>query len=566
MNENSDNRAVNENTDNRSVNDNAGNSADTAIASLLDAPRKGILRLIFSRAPLFLILMAMQLFIFFSIFGWMKEYIRHYQIVQMIFTFIVTLCLFNCRMDSTGKLTWMMIIAIFPFPGAFLLYYTRINFGHRSSAMRTQRIIADTKHILDKDSSVLKRLENDSYGTDDLVRYVNRTGSFPMYDDTEVTYFPTGEEKFAAMLPELEKAEHYIYLEYFIIEEGYMWGRILEILERKAAAGVDVRVMYDGTCELSTLTFDYKKRLESVGIKAKVFAPMTPVLSTHYNYRDHRKILVIDGKVAFNGGVNLADEYINRKVKFGHWKDTALMLKGSAVRSFTLMFLQMWNITERVQDYRVLKEKPEAIADGTVQEGPDAAPEGQNTAPDKNLGFVMPYGDVPYDEDKVGETVYMDILYRAADYVHIMTPYLILDGELEQALCYAAQRGVDVKLILPGIPDKPYALAVAKSHYGELMRAGVKIYEYVPGFVHAKVFVSDDQKAVVGTINLDYRSLYHHFECATYMYRTPCIPEIEKDFQETLAKCHPIIPGSEENDSLYYRLVGPLLKTIAPLL
>ena len=271
-----------------------------------------------------------------------------------------------------------------------------------------------------------------------------------------------------------------------------------------------------------------------------------PFLSSHYNYRDHRKILVIDGKVAFNGGVNLADEYINQKERFGHWKDTALMLKGEAARSFTLMFLQMWNLTEAQASF-----PPELLS---PIEGPEAP------------GFVMPYGDCPLDEDKVGEAIYTDMLYRASDYVHIMTPYLILDGELTAALKFAAQRGVDVKLILPGIPDKKLAHALAKSHYRELTDAGVQIFEYTPGFVHAKVCVSDDNRAVVGTINLDYRSLYHHFECATYLYRTSCILEIEGDFQQTLRQCRAVTPETIRNEKLGYKIIGPLLKIVAPLM
>ncbi|HCA54533.1 MAG TPA: hypothetical protein DEO95_03480, partial [Ruminococcaceae bacterium] len=236
--------------------------------------------------------------------------------------------------------------------------------------------------------------------------------------------------------------------------------------------------MYDGMCEISTLTGDYPERLEKLGIKCKHFTPIRPFVSTQYNYRDHRKILVIDGKVAFNGGVNLADEYINHIERFGHWKDTALMLKGDAVQSFTLMFLQMWNLTEEnlVWD--------EYLTDVT---------------PAESDGYVLPYADCPLDGYKVGRSVYLDILNRATRYVHIMTPYLILDDELETALKFAAERGVDVRLILPGIPDKKMAFALAKSHYSALIKAGIKIYEYTPGFVHAKVFVCDDEKAVVGT-------------------------------------------------------------------
>ena len=274
---------------------------------------------------------------------------------------------------------------------------------------------------------------------------------------------------------------------------------------------------------------------------------MTPFLSTHYNYRDHRKILVIDGHTAFNGGVNLADEYINRIEKHGHWKDTAVMLKGEAARSFTLMFLQMWNIDEKEPEFDRFLVYP--------ARGPEDA-----------AGYVMPYGDCPLDRDKVGERVYMDILNRAERYVHIMSPYLILDGEMETALKFAAERGVDVTLILPGIPDKAAPYALAKTHYASLLDSGVKIYEYTPGFVHAKVFVSDDREAVVGTINLDYRSLYHHFECATYLCQVPCIPQIEADFQETLAKCRQATAQTLREEKLSRRLVGVCLKAIAPLL
>ena len=278
-----------------------------------------------------------------------------------------------------------------------------------------------------------------------------------------------------------------------------------------------------------------------------MFSPATPFASTHYNYRDHRKILVIDGHTAFNGGVNIADEYINEKEKFGHWKDTAVMLKGSAVRNFTLMFLQMWSIDEQNPEF-------DKYLNADI-------PKSQKTC-----GYVMPYGDCPLDDDKVGERVYMDILNRAQRYVHIMTPYLILDGETETALKFAAERGVDVRLILPGIPDKAIAYALAKTYYASLLKSGVKIYEYTPGFVHAKVFVSDDCKAVIGTINLDYRSLYHHFECATFMYKTDCIAEIEKDYQTTLAKCRKATFETLKKEKAVTKLIGGAARVIAPLM
>ena len=509
--------------------------------------KKGLIHLVFSRFFLIVLLLLVQLLLFFSFYAWLSNLFPVFSVLTVVFTICGVIYLFNCDMDSSAKLTWMFIIALVPITGVALLAFTQSNLGHRTIQRRVAELIGMTARAVPPSEGAMEKLEDDPSGTDDLVAFLNRSGCFPVCDNTEVTYFPLGEDKFAAMLEELKKAEKFIFMEYFIIEEGYMWGCILRILEEKAKAGVDVRVMYDGMLEISLLPENYCELLQERGIQAKVFAPIRPIVSSHYNYRDHRKILVIDGKVAFNGGVNLADEYINRVERFGHWKDTAVMVKGDAARSFTLMFLQMWNITE-----------------GEPQFDPWIGDTGYT--PEHPSGFVIPFGDCPLDEDKVGKTVYMDILNRATDYVHIMTPYLILDDGLKTAIMYAAERGVDVKLILPGIPDKKLAFALAKSHYSQLVKAGVRIYEYTPGFVHAKVFVSDDIKAVVGTINLDYRSLYHHFECGTYLYRVDCIPDIERDFRETLSKCRQITPETIRNETLYYKVMGNLMKFVAPLM
>ncbi len=517
------------------------------VVRLLEKPvKKGLLRLVFSRIGLIALLFIIQLAIMVTAYGFFREQLPILTVLQTIFTICMIIYLFNCSMDSSAKLTWMFIIAIVPLVGTAFLLFTQSNFGHRMEKKMVDDQINKTKNILDQPENVSKELEHDGSGTDDLCRYLNRTGSFPLYDHTAVTYYSQGEDKFEAMLRELEKAEKFIFLEYFIVEEGYMWGRILDVLTRKAKEGVEIRVMYDGMCEMATLPTDYWKLLEKEGIKAKAFSPIKPFISSHYNYRDHRKILVIDGKAAFNGGVNLADEYINRRERFGHWKDTAILLRGPAVKSFTLMFLQMWYVGEENPDYESFLVEAEPV--------PEAK------------GYVMPYCDSPLDKEKVGETVYMDILNRATDYVHIMSPYLILDGELETALCFAAKRGVDVKLILPGIPDKKVPYDLAKTHYTHLTEAGVKIYEYTPGFVHAKVFVSDGIKATVGTINLDYRSLYHHFECATYLYKTDCIPEIEADFQNTLEKCRAVTPETIKAEKFSTKFVGQTAKFLSPLM
>ena len=556
---------------------------EAAVFRLAKPFQTGVRHLVFSRFLIFILLIILQVLLMAVFYLWLSgKFTVWITAVQGLFTTFMVIWLFNMKMDSSAKLTWMFLIAILPVPGTIFFAFTQSNAGHRLLQDAVEGNIDATRTALPQPEGVLESLEAEKEGTEDLVRYLNRSGCFPAYSDSEVTYFPGGEAKFAAMLEDLRQAERFIFMEYFIIEEGYMWGKILEILTEKVRQGVDVRVMYDGMCEMFQLPADYWKLLEQQGIRAKAFAPIRPVVSSYYNYRDHRKILSIDGKVAYTGGVNLADEYINRVERFGHWKDTAIRVRGPAAQSFTLMFLQMWNVgaTEAKNARAQLGEKEPA----GKHERPDDTEAGLTTlmqdvqmlqaesaaaVPQPGLrpsGTVIPYCDCPLDGEKVGETVYMDILYRATDYVHIMTPYLILDGELQTALCYAAERGVDVRIILPGIPDKKMAYALAKSHYRDLLRSGVKLYEYSPGFVHAKVFVSDDEKAVVGTINLDYRSLYHHFECGAYLYRTDCIPAIEKDFQAMLAECREVTPETVKREKLYYRVMGHVLKFVAPLM
>ncbi len=535
--------------------------------ALLKKGQKGILHAVFSRFGLILLLFAGQVLILFGIFQWFEEFLPHIMGGTALFSVIMVVYLLNSRVNPEAKITWLIVIMLVPVFGVLLFAYTQSDIGHRALKERINQIISGTREEIAQEPEVMARFDAENRGAASLARYIQRSGCYPVYDKTAVTYFPLGEDKFARMLTELEAARHFIFMEYFIVDEGLMWGRILEILARKAAEGVDVRIMYDGFCEFALLPHDYPKRLKALGIRCKMFAPVTPFVSTHYNYRDHRKILVIDGHTAFNGGVNLADEYINRHSRFGHWKDTAVMLRGEAVKSFTLMFLQMWGIDEKEQEYaRFLKvpAAPLTLDSAEAFAGADAAT--SLALPAQPGGYVIPYGDCPLDSDRVGERVYMDILNRSTEYVHIMTPYLILDAEMEAALKFAAERGVDVALILPGIPDKKAAYALAKRHYASLLESGVKIYEYTPGFVHAKVFVSDTREAVVGTINLDYRSLYHHFECATYLYDTDCIPDIEADFQATLAKCRQVTRETVKKEKWTVKLLGCLMKVAAPLM
>lgn len=477
---------------------------------------------------------------------WLSQYRVHLQVTEVVLRILAIIYLFQSDMESTAVNTWLLIVLPFPIIGTLLLAYTKLDLGYTGMKRAIQSNIDRSCGILKQDDKALEELKQRHTSNYNLVQYLeNVNGHFPVYRHSKTTYFPSGEAKFDEMKKQLLKAEKYIFLEYFIIDEGEMWGEILAILKQKVQEGVEVRVMYDGMIEFSTLSFDYKKRLERIGIQSRVFASVMPFLSTYYNYRDHRKILLIDGKVAFTGGVNLADEYINKIERFGHWKDTALMVEGPAVDTFLVLFLQMWTYS-----HETLEVTPYMVEHETFD----------------TPGFVVPYGDIPLDKDKVGENVYIDILNHARDFVHIMTPYLILDGELLHALKFAAERGVDVSIIMPGIPDKSTVYYLAKTYYPTLLESGVKIYEYTPGFVHAKVFVSDNSRATVGTINLDYRSLYHHFECATYLYRTDSVLAIEEDFQATKAKCHQVTVADVENLPFYQKALGLLAKLVAPLM
>ncbi|MFS1664124.1 cardiolipin synthase [Streptococcus sp. zg-JUN1979] len=514
---------------------------------LLEKGHRGMKRVLFSRALLIFVLLFVQLLFLAATYVWLDQYRNLLIILERLLSIAAIFYLVNGEMDAISRVTWLILIMVAPLFGSALLIYTRLDLGYRGLKKRIDDLTDETSHFLKTKPEIMHDLKSTASTTYHLVRYFEKCrGDFPAYQNTQVTYFPLGEDFFADFKQELLKAKDYIFLEFFIIDEGLMWGEILQILEQKVAEGVEVRVMYDGLIEITKLSTDYAKRLQAVGIKAKAFSPVTPFLSTYYNYRDHRKIAIIDGQVAYTGGVNLADEYINHIERFGHWKDTAIKLRGDAVDSFVVIFLQLWTTTERellVTPYLRAHDQLPATS-----------------------GYVIPYADSPLDRDKVGENVYIDILNHARQYVYIMTPYLILDSEMEHALRFAAERGVDVRIIMPGIPDKPMAYYLAKTYYRPLLNSGVKIYEYTPGFVHAKVFVSDHSKAVVGTINLDYRSLYHHFECATYLYKVDVIADIYQDFLDTQELSKKVTLETVKALPLHQKVAGSLVKTIAPLL
>lgn len=508
--------------------------------------KRGVLNILFGRTAIIFILLLGQVILLFGLFARWQNFTYAYG-GSFLLSIIMALYLINHPLNSTSRQTWLILVLLVPVVGTMLYLYVEMDLGHRLVRERLAKIQRDSSRYLSQQEKLMKQIQAEEPDLCGLSSYMLHHGGYPIYDSTLIDYYPLGEAKFKAMLADLEAAEKFIFMEYFIISEGHMWNSVLEILERKAKEGVEVRVMYDGTNAIFNLPHRYPETLRAKGIQCKMFAPIHPIVSTYHNNRDHRKILVIDGHTAYTGGINLADEYINRKVLHGHWKDTAIRLRGEAVRSFTLMFLQMWEVSEHAIEYeRYLNVQLPSLP--------------------ASEGYVLPYGDSPFDDERVGEAVYLDILNRAQRYVHIMTPYLIIDGEMTNALCFAAKRGVDVRLILPHIPDKKYAFALAYTHYRELLKAGVRIYEYTPGFVHAKVFVSDDSKAVVGTINLDYRSLYLHFECAAYLYKTPVINEIEQDFRSTLKSCQQVTLSSMKYEKRSRKIGGALLKLFAPLM
>ncbi len=510
--------------------------------------KKGFFSILFSRFGLIIIMLLLQIGIMMSIWSFLKELVSDYiLIIQGVFEVIVIIALMNHPMNSSSKISWLLLITAMPLSGTLFYVWTIVEMGYGNTKQRLKRVNEESKKYVKKNDSALKKLKSLNRESSALAKYLVKYDNACVYENVKSEYFPFGEDKFEKVIEELESARNFIFLEYFIIEEGYMWGRILDILTRKAAEGVEVRVMYDGTCEFSKLPHDYPKRLKEVGIHCKIWERIKPVITSSYNYRDHRKILVIDGKKAFCGGINLADEYINHIQRFGVWKDTAILIEGSAVDALTIMFLKMW--------------------DSDMPEYEDFTPFLNRY--DKNIrcnGCVIPYSESPMNDHQIAERVYTDILYNAKEYVYIMTPYLILDDELTAALRFAAERGVNVRIVMPGIPDKKAIWFLGKNYYRLLLDAGVKIFEYTPGFVHSKVFLSDNIKAVVGTINLDYRSLYHHFECAVYLCGTSCIKDIQSDFSEVFSLSKEITTDDIRNVSFIKKLIGAVMRLIAPLL
>jgi cardiolipin synthase len=475
---------------------------------------------------------------------------RYTNWILNITSIVVSLYILNKKEKSAYKLTWIFLIMLFPiFGGALYLVFT----FQSSPRKRKKRVEAANKvfrPLFRLPGNALPELAEKHEDYVPQVRYLQEYAGFPVYRHTRAEYFPSGEAFFARLYPELEKAEKYIFLEFFILRQGQMLNPIIDLLERKARAGIDVRFIYDDLGCFTSLPPDYHRYLESRGIKCVVFNPFKPIWSSLQNNRDHRKIVSIDGKAAFTGGMNLADEYINIFKKYGHWKDAGIMLEGEAAWSLTLIFLHTWNLERRdsrddIASFYPWKREPCAIP---------------------TEGYFQPYADSPIDDENIGEHVYIQIINSAKKYVYINTPYLVVDDNLLSALTLAAKSGIDVRIITPHRWDKWMVRITSRSYYRQLVMAGVKLYEYTDGFNHSKTFVSDDKVATVGTTNLDFRSLYLHFECGVLIYRNSAVHAIKEDFLKTVASsCHRITLEDCARNALQ-RGAQDVLRLFAPLM
>lgn len=447
------------------------------------------------------------------------------------------------------KLSWILLIFIVPVFGCSMY----LIFGNKKKGIVQEKKMKKyheltAQHMID---SFPKAIDPETALSPDslkLSRYVSALSESRVFGNTSATYYSLGDYCFPEMVEELEKAKKFIFLEYFIYQEGEFWNTILEILKRKVSEGVQVLLMYDDMGSIGTLPKGYYKQLRSYGIKAVAFNPVRPRLNPKLNYRDHRKVCIIDGNVAISGGLNLADEYINKKVRFGHWKDNGFILKGDGVWNYTFMFLQLWSYSAP-EEYVVNDFSPYMPTESAVGDG-----------------FIQSFGDSPLDEFSVAENAYMDIINSSRKYVWISTPYLILDSSMINSLILSARSGVDVRIITPSKPDKKSVYAHTRANYGKLLQNGVKVFEYEPGFIHSKMFLSDDNTAIVGTTNMDFRSFFLHFESGTIFYDGSILEAIKKDFSETFGSCHEVTYEEYKARPLGQRFLAFLSKIVAVML
>ena len=502
-------------------------------------------KILFRRSTILATLFILQFIVFILVGTYLIEYSVYINAAFYTISIFMALYILTLRSGTIDiKLPWIVLIFVFPVFGT--LAYSMFNQDNlrKKIIKNLENQACKPEDFATPDPIINDKLLQENKRMFQQANYMYTSNNLPPFINSPTKYFKIGEEYFKELLKQLKAAEKFIFIESFIINEGKMWNSILNILNKKIKEGVEVRVIYDDWGNITKLPDHYNKQLEKLGIKCVIFNPITPFLSLRHNNRDHKKIIVIDGKVAFTGGINLADEYINEKLRFGHWKDSGIMIQGDAVRSFTFMFLETWHC---------YKDKREDCTKYISNE---------KTGSD---GFVQPYIDSPADKELVARNVYINILNDATDYVYITTPYLIMDPDLTSSIIAASKRGVSVKIITPHIPDKWYVHLITQSHYLPLTKAGVEIYEYTPGFIHAKNVICDDIVATVGTVNFDYRSLYHNYECGVWMYKSSAIKEMKKDFSDTLKKSTLVTQEELEKTNILKVIISSMLKFFAPL-
>ena len=472
---------------------------------------------------------------------------QHYTAVSaamQIFALLTVLRIYWGSDNAAFKMPWMILIMVFPVLGiSMYLMMGRPNLNRRAKK-RFGLVEEEVSEELVQEVEVQEALRRENLCLSNQSEYLWRYSHFPLYRNTEITFYDDASKGLAAQMEALRRAENFIFMEYHAFEDAEAFGPVREILYEKAAAGVTVRLIYDDMGSLSFVGREFPQKMREHGIECHVFNPVRPFLNSFINNRDHKKVTVVDGKVGFTGGYNMTDEYFNIIHPYGHWKDTGVRLEGDAVRSLSAMFLEMWDAIEKTDpDYErflsVLPGKAEAE------------------------GYVQPFADTPMDREPVGENVYMNIIKSAERYVYFMTPYLIISDEMRRELELAAKRGVDVRIITPGIPDKKIVYNVTRSYYEKLLESGVRIFEYTPGFCHGKQCVSDGRVSVVGTINLDYRSLYLHFEDAVFFCGCPAVADVKQDFENTFAECREVIG---ERQPFRVRLWRGILRLFAPMM
>lgn len=509
-----------------------------------------LVKFFFSRLFVISMLIVLQVVIIAAAFYTLNDNYVYFKWTTQVLSLVIAFFILNRDTNPSTKIPWIIVVLLFPIIGA--LFY--VMFGSvrvsRFIKKRHNKLIDSTAHYYPECDELLYKMLKMNPQVGKEAQYIKNSSSMSVYQKTSTEYYPTGEDFFEALIREMKKAKKFLFMEYFIVNEGKMWDTILDIMVEKAASGVEVRMMYDDLGSISTLPGNYKKKLEDLGIKCTVFNPYRARLSVSLQNRDHRKITVIDGHTAFTGGCNLADEYINEYEKHGHWKDSAVMIKGPAVWNLTMLFLQSWNFFNPTDsDYSKYKRP-----DDKMPPIPNAK------------GFVQPYGDSPFNNELISEYVYMNFINTADRYLYITTPYLIVDNEMVTALILAAKSGVDVRIMTPHVPDKWYVHLISQSYYSTLIKYGVRVFEYTPGFIHAKTMVSDDIQCIVGTINMDFRSLYHHFECGVFMYETTAVAQVKNDFLDTQIHCTEITAQDCKNVPLAKRFLRGLLRFFAPLM